>query len=410
MKILFLSRYSFPRSTSGGTGIAVYELIKELSAAGNDVEHWTWPPPNGGLLESKAVPGDLAKLQRFFQGSIDTDNSDLRLNNILDIVRTNSKMLEQLSDERFDVIHVHSWESFLFAIVAKYFWEVPLFFTTHDVMAGGSPSDAEVDDLYEFGLYGESSLMREADAIFCVSKINENRVLSMYRSPSPRTIVIPNGVDLEVFSPSTEAEDLPDEIKDLKGFVLFVGRAVATKGIERIILAAKSLPSSIPFVFAIGTLRSDGLETAGAGEYIDILEKLSKERTNVFVLRDVWRRESVATLHSKATVVVMPSIYEPGGLVALEAQACGTPVIASDTGFMSECVIPGVTGFLIDNDLDDLQYSENLSRAITNIFNDDDLGSNMGLAARANIVELHSWTSRASAHLAAYSEARIHTT
>ena len=401
MNVLFLSRYQFPYVHSGGTGVVVYELMRALRSEGHRVEHWTWKS-----AKPKSVP--TVKGMVGFSPLTVLPTSCEKLTQFYDITLTNLSMARCLDETRpFDVIHVHTWELFLFGIMAKSRWKVPLIFTTHDIMRGDAPKEVNASDIYEFTVLGERALLSEANAIVCVSEENRKMLSRLYPDNRKKMVVVPNGVNVADFAPARSRSLFRKHKITLETpYVLFIGRAVSAKGLESVIFAARHLPERIPFVFAISTERWDGQEHHCAERYLKLIKSLAERRKGVHLIVNEWDRDAVAQLYSHAALTVMPSTYEPCGMVALESQACGTPIISNRIGFMRDCIEHGKTGILLDLDKNAKRYGGNLARAIEALYDDETKRRQFGKRAREIVKQQHSWESRARDHTALYSKMR----
>jgi alpha-maltose-1-phosphate synthase len=397
MRILFLSRYQFPYVRSGGTGVVVYELMKEMKNLGHHIEHWTW--------DSKFESKDL-KVENMvgFSPLTHVDTSDIKFRNFFDIYLHNLAMIERLkSTEPFDVIHVHTWELYLAGIFAKFLWNVPLVFTTHDVMQDDLPSEVLEPDIYLHNVFGERNIAAEADAISAVSADNRDLFCKYYPEAYAKTHVIPNGVDIEVFRKKDSKEVFrKHNINITEPYVLFLGRAVKQKGIENIIRAFELMEEDIPIVFALSLTRWDGEKHLTSDQYVEMIQRLMSKKKNVYLLMNEWDRDRVVELYSHAIFTLLPSIYEPGAITPFETQACSTPIVTNNIGIMKTCVQNGVTGVVLELDDDREKYSRKLADTILKLYHNPELVNSMRDNARKYIVENHTWTHRAIAHLRLY--------
>lgn len=397
MKILFLSRYQFPYVRSGGTGIVVYELMKELSNLGNKIEHWTW--------DTKSVDQEI-KINNMvgFPPLINVESTDKKFHNFFDIYLHNLAMIKKFQHtEPFDVVHVHTWELYLAGLFAKYIWNVPMVFTTHDIMQGDLPSEVLEPDIYQHNVLGERNIAVEADTIVSVSEENREMFCKYYPEAACRTHVIQNGVDINVFyKRETKEVFRKHQIEISEPYILFLGRAAKQKGIESIIRALELIEEDLPFVFALSLTRWDGLKHTPADKYIGMIKDLMKKKKNIHLLFNEWERERVAELYSQAAFTLIPSIYEPGAITLFETQACSAPVITNNTGIMKEIVKDGVNGILLELDDDSENYARKFAGAILKLYHDKTLLNTMRQNARRNIVENHTWTHRALSYIQLY--------
>lgn len=400
MKVLFLSRYQFPYTTSGGTGVVVYELMQSLLELGIDIQHWTWP-----IVKNSLAKDELENIKEFVP-VYKTSISNTKLSKFFDTILTNLEMINSYSElKKFDLIHVHTWEMFIVGIIAKYLWKRPLIFTTHDIMVGDRPGEVHSTDIYEFSVQAERILTEESDLIINVSEDNNALFERLYPNTIGRCETIPNGVNLESFQKKTTHEVFnKHKIELISPYILFLGRASKQKGLHYLLDAIKYLPNEIPIIFALSTKRWDGESYEPASSYINRINKLKEIRKKTYTVLNEWDRCMLSELYSFAKFTVMPSIYEPCGMVALESQACGSPVLANRIGFMKDCITNNETGILIDFYDDPQEYPKDLAKNILNLWNNVELLHIMKEKTRNNVVENHSWKFRAITHIQHYSK------
>ncbi|WP_371225378.1 glycosyltransferase family 4 protein [Roseovarius sp. 2305UL8-3] len=396
MNILFQSRYQYPLVESGGLGIVVYELMKELPSHCAKLEHWTWDTHTSSSTE--IIAGMVG------HGPIaDVAVHDPRLSLLLDLELTNLSMIRRYASPTFDfdLVHAHTWEVSLAAVIAKYIKKIPLVYTTHDIMKNDAHDELnETADIYEHGVLCEKIMMSEADRIVAVSEENRDILTSFYPEVSSKTVVIPNGVDTQTFRPEAAAP-----YSDLApGYLLFIGRTVPSKGIEAIVSMLDYIDEDVQMVFALSTKRWDGEKHPNADEYCEMIEMLRRRRPKTKLIINEWRRDVVAGLYANASITLAPSKYEPCGMVAMESQACGTPVITNRIGFMKDSVQSGMNGLLLDTDPEDPMYPKAMADAVVSLIKDYAELRRMGLSSRSNVVDNHSWVARAEQHARLYQE------
>ena len=397
MKVLFQSRYQYPLVESGGLGIVVYELMKALPLVCEKVEHWTW------RSRTSQFEGDVPGMVGY--GRIaDIDLLDPQLSLLFDLELTNLSMVQAYDGKQldFDVVHAHTWEVCLAAVIAKFTKGLPLVYTTHDIMQNDAHDELnQTSDIYGHGVMCERIMMSEADRIVAVSEDNRNSLLAFYPEVASKTVVIPNGVDVGNFHPEA---DLPTQLDPKEPYMLFVGRAVPSKGIEAIVEMLEHLPKSIPMVFALSTKRWDGEAHPKAKFYVGMIQELIKRRPNTRLLINEWRRDVLAGLYANAMLTIAPSTYEPCGMVTMESQACGTPVVTNSVGFMKTSVRDGVDGLLIPAKPFEADYAKAMAHTVAKLVDNPDLRAEMGQLGRKNVKDAHSWADRAKQHVALYEQ------
>jgi glycosyltransferase involved in cell wall biosynthesis len=397
MKVLLQSRYQYPLVESGGLGIVVYELMKALPPLCEKVEHWTWRSRTSKYEED--VKGMVG-----YDRISDIDVSDPQLSLLFDLELTNLSMIRDYDRKAldFDILHAHTWEVYLAAVIAKFTKGLPLVYTTHDIMQNDAHDELNrTSDIYSYGVMCERIMMSEADRIIAVSEDNRNALLEFYPEVAPKTVVIPNGVDIANFHPDA---GMPTQLDLDEPYMLFIGRAVPSKGIDAIIEMLEHLPDSVPMVFAVSTRRWDSEAHPNADSYVDKIQDLAKRRPRTKLLINEWRRDIVAGLYANAMLTIAPSTYEPCGMVTMESQACATPVVTNSIGFMKTSVRDGVDGLLIPAKPDDPDYPKAMAHSVARLIDDPDLRAEMGRRGRENVERAHSWAERARQHVALYSE------
>jgi starch synthase len=390
MKILFLSRYQFPLIQSGGTGVVVQELMDEFENQNHKISHWTW---NSGNLEKNITIKNMRGFSIIGQNNCVSP----KFRNLLDINLTTINMLGELERiSPFDIVHVHTWEMFHIGVLVKYLFNIPLVFTTHDIMVDDHPEEAKDSDCYQYSVLGEKIMMSEADGIVSISKQNKELLESYYESISDKVNIIHNGVNIKTFTPK-ETESFCEVIGVKKPYVLFLGRAVKAKGIEHVINAAKLIPEDISIVFAMSLKRWDGQEYDTSNYYLNMVSNLAAIRKNVKIILNNWDRNFIPQLYSNAAVTVMPSTYEPCGMVHIESQACGTPAIVGNIGFLKQSVKNNETGLIVDT-LDNEKCAADISKFAINVCRNQDLRNEMRKKCRDYVVQNHSWVNRVQMH------------
>jgi starch synthase len=250
----------------------------------------------------------------------------------------------------------------------------------------------------------ERTVVREAQAIVSLSSDNQELLNRIYPETQKKTVSIPNGVDIQTFCPRQTrdvfaAHGLPASLCD---YVLFVGRASRQKGLEYFLPAARALPPEIPIVIATSTRRWDGEEYPHSREYLEAIAKLQGERARVHVVHDEWDRSRLCELYSHAALAVVTSTYEPGCMVALEAQACGVPIVANKVGIIKDALVGNEAGVFLEPETSAEASVARLVDAIASLYRDQYLREAMGRRARPLIEASHSWERRAAQHVELY--------
>jgi glycogen synthase len=252
---------------------------------------------------------------------------------------------------------------------------------------------------YDYSLWVEKQALEMADAIIAVSMETKNDLLSLFSIPEEKIFVIHNGIDLEEYSTKKEDAVLKTYGIDPKQpYILFVGRITRQKGIMHLLRAIKHLDSSFQIVLCADA--PDTPEIALEIEYA--IKEVQAQRPGIIWIRGMLSRKEMRALYSGASLFVCPSIYEPFGIINLEAMACSIPVVASAVGGIREVVVDGVTGFLVPLEQeqqspfelrDPERFSWELALRINQLMADPDLRDKMGRSGRKRVECFFSWRS-----------------
>ena len=308
-----------------------------------------------------------------------------------------------------DIVHCHTWYTHLAGCLIKQLAGAKLVLTTHSLEPHRPWKVEQLGTAYNASTWVERTAYENADGVVAVSESMKHDVGSLYGVPDSKIRVIPNGIDLDQYHPSPNPDVLTKyAIDPARPFVLFVGRITRQKGIIHLVDAIKSIRPGVQVVLCagapdtpeIGREMADRVEKARAASSVPI----------IWIPQIVPKNEIIA-LYSMASVFVCPSVYEPFGIINLEAMACGTPVVASAVGGITEVVIPGETGLLVPVDprgetdfepKDPEQFAASLAESVNQIFDDPALMAEMGRKSRERVVRHYSWHSVARTTLDFY--------
>lgn len=251
---------------------------------------------------------------------------------------------------------------------------------------------------YQISSWAEKSAYESADAIIAVSDGMRADVLAAYPNVDPTKVVtIRNGVDVDRFKPTADPT-LLTELGITGRYAIFVGRITRQKGLAHLLKAWKNVPAEYGLVLAAG---SPDEETIG-NEVKVLIEELQKTRPNVIWIPDMLPHEKLCALLTSADLFICPSIYEPLGIVNLEAMACETAVLATRVGGIPEVVADGSTGKLVNYSGDGTTLESELSTSITELMREPELLKQFGVAGRKRAAAEFGWPAVASATLALY--------
>jgi starch synthase len=318
----------YPPFVYGGAGVHVTYLSKalakimsvEVRAFGNQKN----------LERNPAVKG--------YQGWKEMEQkTDPHFSKVLEPFSKNLAMVKEPITS--DLVHCHTWYTLMGGFLAKTLYRLPLITTVHSLEPLRPWKQEQLGNAYYLSTWMEATGLQNADKIVAVSQEMKADILKLYPIPEERIEVIYNGVDLNEFQPTHSTKTLED-FGITQEYLLFVGRVSRQKGIIHLLDALDWLPENIQVVCCAGAPDTKEIKT-------DINKKI-KGKKNVVWIDQMLAKTQLVELYSHAAVFVCPSIYEPFGIINLEAMACRTPVVASAVGGIKEVVVPGVTGLLIE--------------------------------------------------------------
>lgn len=296
-----------------------------------------------------------------------------------------------------DMVHCHTWYTHFGGILAKKTYGVPLIITTHSLEPLRPWKREQLGLGYDLSCWIEKTALEMADGVIAVSESMKRDVLELFAVDPRRVRVIYNGIDMEEYRPVSAIEALHRfSIDPRLPYVLFVGRITRQKGIIHLINAIKYLHPDTQVVLCAGA--PDTKEIAQEMEHG--VRAIQETHNRVLWITEILDKPTLVELYSNAAVFCCPSIYEPFGIIILEAMACGTPVVASAVGGIREVVMDGVTGIQVALDQftespfepkDADRFARDLAASINRLISDEGLRRKMGEAARNRAVELFSW-------------------
>ncbi len=374
MQVALLTR-EYPPDVYGGAGVHVEYLARELSRL-IDVTVHCW---------GEDRPGAVA--HRPWEALSDA---------ALQAVSVDLAMAEAVAG--VDLTHSHTWYANLGGHLAKLRHGIPHVATVHSLEPMRPWKAEQLGGGYAVSTFCEQTALEHADAIIAVSKGHAEDIFTAYPAVErDRVTVIYNGIDTEEYKPDPGTDVLERHSVDpAQPSVVFVGRITRQKGVTHLLDAALEIDPVAQLVLCAGAPDTPEI----AAEIEAKVERVRAERGNVVWLQQMLPKPEVIQLLSHATVFVCPSIYEPLGIVNLEAMACEAAVVASAVGGIPEVVEDGVTGLLVP--LDDDHFAETFAARVNELLADPERARRMGEAGRARAVDRFSWSAVAADTLKLY--------
>lgn len=377
----------YPPEIYGGAGVHVTELVAQMKRLCEVDVHCMGAPREGAIVHSPdpALAGS---------------------NPALTTLSTELRMADAAAG--VDIVHSHTWYTGLAGHLASALYDVPHILTAHSLEPRRPWKAEQLGGGYRISSWSERNAVEHADAIIAVSSGMRLDVLDAYPAVDPsRVHVVRNGIDTEVWHPGGAAPGAQSALASIgvapaKPVVAFVGRITRQKGVGHLVAAAHHFDPEIQLVLCAGA--PDTPEIAAETE--KAVAELARHRGNVFWVREMLPTEQIREILSAATVFVCPSVYEPLGIVNLEAMACETAVVASDVGGIPEVVADGVTGRLVHyNAYEPNAFEESLAATVNAVVADREGADAMGRAGRIRAIDEFSWAEIAKQTLEVYADA-----
>jgi starch synthase len=334
-----------------------------------------------------------------------SNGTEEKFKGVLEAFSLNLTQIKALTG--IDVVHTHTWYVSMAGFLAKKLYDVPFVLTTHSLEPLRAWKAEQLGTGYAMSSWMERAAILDADAVIAVSNGTKDDILRAYPVDPKRIHVIYNGIDLEQYHRTPETSALTAYgVDPAIPFVLFVGRITRQKGVTHLVDAIRYLPPGIQIVLC-----------AGAPDTPEIAAELQRkvEEARAFNPRVVWidkmlSKPEAIQFYSHATVFCCPSVYEPFGIINLEAMACQAAVVASATGGIKEVVVDGETGYLVPFDQDPVtsfprdpeKFARDLAAKLNQLLSDPARCRKFGEAGRKRAEEKFSWTSIANQTIALY--------
>ncbi len=446
MRVGLMTR-EYPPYVYGGAGVHVEYLSRELAwQIEVEVHAWGDPPADSSKPhEDEEAPGlaqeeSSGKLEVYFEQPWDaiTQGTTAKFKGALEALSLN--LLQQLHLDKLDVIHTHTWYVSMAGFLAKKLYGIPFVLTTHSLEPLRAWKAEQLGSGYALSSWMERTAILDADAIVAVSNGTKADILRAYPDVDPGRIhVIYNGIDLEQYRYTPETSALEKYGVDVaKPYVLFVGRITRQKGVTHLVEAIPHLPPGTQVVLCAGAPDTPEIaeemrnkveavrrktplsEPAGHEQFTEpgveppghsfaTGDPLGVGHNIVWIEQMVTKEEAIQ-LYSHCAVFCCPSVYEPFGIINLEAMACGAAVVASATGGILEVVVEGETGHLVSFAqhpetgfaAQPAQFAKDLAARLRELLADPAKAKAMGQAGRRRVEAHFSWTAIAEQTIALY--------
>ena len=373
----------YPPDVYGGAGVHVDFLTRELARLCDVDVHCMGAPRPGATAHSEDDPRLVGA------------------NPALRIFAADLEMAAGVG--ACDLVHSHTWYANLAGHLAKLLYGIPHVVTSHSLEPARPWKAEQLGGGYALSSWAERTAYEAADAVIAVSAASMTDVLAAYPALDPaRVHVVHNGIDTELYRPVPETDVLERLGMDLgRPIVSFVGRITRQKGVPHLLRAALAFEPAAQVLLLAGAADTPEL----AAETDAAVAELRAARDGVVLVNEALPRTDVIQVLSHSTVFVCPSVYEPLGIVNLEAMACGTAVVASDVGGIPEVVADGETGLLAHYDAaEPAAFEAALAAAVNCVVADPELAARMGASGRERARREFGWDAAARRTLAIYDE------
>jgi starch synthase len=377
-KVALLTR-EYPPDVYGGAGIHVEYLARELRRRAEVSVH-CWGSP-------RDEPGVTAHEPWMALEDPKPESSALQAMSI--------NLAMAAAVKGVDLVHSHTWYANFGGHLSKLMWSIPHVVTTHSLEPLRPWKAEQLGGGYSLSRFCEQTALESADAVIAVSQGMRQDVLTCYPNVNPdRVHVIHNGIDAEVYRPRpSDATLVKLGVDPSRPFALFAGRVTRQKGLPLFLTAAHEIDARYQLVIVAS---SPDTPEIGA-EVAALAERVRSERGDLVWIGRFIPLEDLIHLYTSAAVFVCPSVYEPFGLVNLEAMACETAVVASRVGGIPEIVVEGETGYLIDYDSEHVEaFTSALAGRVNELLSDPELATQMGKAGRERVLRHFGWSAIAT--------------
>ena len=361
MKVTMIAR-EFPPNVYGGAGVHLRYLVQELRKMIS--------------VEVRCIGEQNVNEKNFSVKGYQTWKSltgDPQISKALQTIATDLSIVNDFLDS--DIVHTHTWYASFAGYLAKMLYSKPLVVTCHSLEPLRPWKEEQLGSGYKLSSWVEKLAIESADRIIAVSNMMKDDILKYFDIPYEKVKVIYNGIDLNKWK-ETKTDYTLNEYGIKGEYALFVGRTTKQKGMIYLIEAAKDIDSNIVFCTSAPDTK----------EIEDEIRQKLKWTKNTFWINKLLKEEQYIELYSNASVFACPSIYEPFGIINLEAMACKTPVVASAVGGIKEVIIDGETGFFVEP-----ANPKQLAEKINLLLKDKKLAKKFGEKGRKRVEKYFDW-------------------
>ena len=369
----------WPPAIYGGAGVHVLQLtqaLRTIEAISVDVHCF------GGARDDAfgySVPSHFANA-----------------NPALQALATDIEIASQLGT--VDIVHSHTWYANMAGHIAALQYQIPHVISAHSLEPLRPWKAEQLAGGYAISSWAEKTAYEAAAAIIAVSDAMRADVLAAYSSIDPsKVLTIRNGVDTKKFAPNRDPS-VAAQYGITGSYAIFVGRITRQKGLAHLLRAWKSVPAEHGLVLAAGSPDEEGIGT----EVAELISELKRLRTNIWWIKDMVPHTELTALLTGANLFICPSIYEPLGIVNLEAMGCETAVLGSRVGGIPEVVADKETGELVDYNGDGPLFEQALTESIARLMSQPDLLKKYGAAGRVRATTCFGWDAVAAATVDLY--------
>jgi starch synthase len=396
MRVGLMTR-EYPPNVYGGAGVHVEYLARELARKIEvEVHCWGTQKEDTGSLH---VRGDVPPPEV-------TAGTEAKFKAAVDALALNLVTMKLLG--AIDIVHTHTWYVSMAGFLAKKLYGVPFVLTTHSLEPLRAWKAEQLGSGYAMSSWMERTAMLDADAIVAVSNGTKADILRAYPDvDASRIHVIYNGIDLKEYQQTAATDALVKYgVDPAKPYVLFVGRITRQKGVTYLVEAIRYLPVGTQVVLCAGAPDTPEI----AAEMKAKVEIALKQNPNIVWIDKMVTKSEAIQLYSNCAVFCCPSVYEPFGIINLEAMACRAPVVASAVGGILEVVVEGETGYLVPFEadavtsfpVDAVKFEKDLAAKIADLLADPDKAKKMGETGRTRVEEKFAWEAIADQTIALY--------